>query len=359
MISLDQTDFTKQRTQIQAITLEVRTFDDNLLSEWTHEQPNFELLELPELLAGTSLTLLIYPEELSRNQTVKSVVHETINYSETLQPEASVEVWGHNPPVWTIKGHTGYATREINGEKVDGYMMFSALYNFFDNYYKENLFRLKNKVPHVKMLFCNWTDMYQDFWYVEPSGLPQKTRSSTKPLYYYYSVELIGVEPFINGEVVSDEIARAVSDFNKRLTQISKSLLEHGYEASQYKSYLPVGLRTSFDNLLKSVNEIAQKITKPIQDVKNFLGNVNATIKELATMEKKLVNAITSPVSPIFGCLHQLVQIKCGLRTLVKIPFDKYNTIAMNFKGLMNSLKNSGCGTTLKTTNSTSYERLL
>ena len=348
-----QTDFTRQETKINALTFEVHDINGKLKT-WTHGQEDEKIKNgLPEKFTGTSLTLPLYPQELMRNQAIRTSVTQSIGFSEDYQPVGIVDNWGMNAPKWTIKGHTGWVLRKIGNIEIDGYTAYIALYNFFVNYQKENFHRIKSQKDKskVNIVMFNWPDSFQDFWYVEPLAIPTKMRNISKPLYYQYEINLIGVKPFSNHEKVVDPIALIVGDNESRIKAIHNVLDDKTTELNTYTdaSYLPKKLQNSMTSVITEVKGIKDLIATNLSGVKNVLTTVNNTITEIITFENDLKNAVTNVLSPIYDIVYIVNDIKCGLQTLATLPLDFYSELSSDVENLISALKGSGCSTTLGT----------
>ncbi len=356
---IGQTEFSKRKTEVNAITFEVQDDKGNRLKEgWTHGQEDSDLkgsdVAIPDKFLGTTITLPLYPTEITRTQPIRTNVVQSPGFSDTYQPIGIIDNWGMGLPKWTIRGHTGWGTRRLLGGtvEIDGYMAYVALYNFFVNYQKENFHRIKSekKKPKIQLALFNWSDSFQDFWYVEPLGLPTKIRNAGKPLYYQYELNLIGIKPFVWGDKTIDPIAQAVGDNEARIITIHGTLKDKLIQVGEHKNatYIPKYLQTTMGTIIVAVEDIRDVIAVGVSGVKTFLTKVDNTITDITDFVDDLKDGVRDLLSPVFELIHLLVEIKCGLQTLTKIPMEFYSELVSDISNLVNALKSSGCGTTLR-----------
>ncbi len=367
-----QTLYTKSKTKISAITFEVHE-GGVLLPNWTHGHlsndlgtssmvtpgPNaIAIYDIPSALQGTAFTLPIYPQELQRIQPARVEILPGVSMDENLQPVSNVDVWGMSPPSWSLRGNTGWRLRKIGADEfVDGYMFFVALFNFFENFFKENAARMSDPThskPLVQMLFYNWSDTFQDAWYVIPRGLPTKIRTSDKPLLYMYEISLQGIRPFISSTKVNDEIANNVGNYDARRVAIQKSLSNSTSDLQAIMggasgSLLPSSVQQSFNTALTGVQGVMDKISAPITAFKDVATSVSSTLTQLNTFKTQMTNVIIEqPLSELWGAIHAVNNIVCGLKSLASFNIDAFNDLDSEWQDLMSSIMGSGCGTTLR-----------
>lgn len=319
-------------------------------------------------------TFQINPTDLIRSQPMRSEVTPSICFDADTNPVGLVQVWGEGLPTWTIRGHTGFRMARGQGgqQALDGYQAYALLFELFEAYAKQNVLALKDMKPPNQMVLINWSDTFQDWWFVEPTKLPDKIRSCDRPMYYFYDINLVGVKPFSTITKVSDSIANnvnrpdirivAVADSIKRnkvaLDEMGELMTSAGANYGGLNSYLgttinntaitdfPTKIRNTYADIKDKVeqmlyqNTIFKNMQKAVYIAQTTVNTINNAINDIKTTVKTVL-------SPLFGLVNVYKQLKCALLTLIKLPIDLVSSSIDSIKQLIASLKASGCGTTL------------
>jgi hypothetical protein len=224
------------------------------------------------------------------------------------------------------------------------------MHNFFENYKKENLFRMQQAdKPLVQLMFLNHSERFQDWWYVEPTKIPDKHRSADRPLSYNYDIQLVGVKPFMANEKVDDTIARSVGDYGARAKELQKAIEKNLKAIDKFE--LP--------GIAKSVMAKIAQVKGYIKTVSDALKAGMAAVKKVMKIIKTVVDAIIDVVndlkqlvrsafSNIYELIHSMQQVKCACETVFKFPIDLYSDINSDIRQLKKKLQQSGCGTSMR-----------
>lgn len=145
---------------------------------------------------GGQLTLDIAPEELTREQGSRTTITQTPHGHWT-------DSFGAAIPRWTLRGTTGWRIRTASDEIgttdgfVDGYTMYHLFFDMIRAYLDENQSRGVEAFqagrilrPLIRLIFHDHVD--DEWWQIEPDGLPTKRRSSNRPLMYEYDFKFSG-----------------------------------------------------------------------------------------------------------------------------------------------------------------------
>ena len=355
---------TKEATAINAITFEIRDGDDNTVKDWTFDSSITRYATddlLPPEFSGTSITLPLYPTDIVRSQPSRVEVTPSLSFDSNYMPQGHVDVWGLGLPRWELRGNTGWGTRKLRVSskqtiEMDGYMSYLALYTFFESYHRENIYRMQQNPPQplVQLLFYNWADAYQDYWYVEPLSLPSKIRSADRPLLYSYELTLIGVKEYASTDNVNDELAKAISDNDARVQKVYGALSDLAVTLNGWAESIDSAVQSVQAPLLsftQEVQSISDNIALGLGAVKNVLVSVTNAVTTADGLILQLKNAaVSNPLSQAFSVINQIRQVKCGLQVLASLPVDLAGEFSSDVSNLQKALLTNGCGTTLRGT---------
>jgi len=320
-----------------------------------------------------SYTFNINPTDLIRNQPMRSEVTPSICFDADTSPTGLVQTWGEGLPTWTIRGHTGYSQ---GAQGVDGFQAYVALYQMFEAYAKQNVLLLKDNKPPCQMIFINWADTFQDWWFVEPTKIPDKIRSCDRPLYYFYDINLVGVKPYANVMKVTDAISTTVNRPDIRLPKVAASIKAQkesldAFGDKMYASSLEAGGLNSYIGSIinpNSITDFPTKIRNAYADIKDrveqilYKNTIFTNIQKAVYIAQTTINVINNAIndikttvktvlSPLYGLVNVYKQLKCALMTLITLPIDLVSSSINSIKQLIASLKASGCGTTITSDN--------
>jgi hypothetical protein len=342
------TSYSISKAEMNKIIFTIYDNDDNRIMNWSSEIASDLDMELPGTLFGTTLVLPLYPQEIQRTQSIKTDIMALSTYTGSFNAQGYAENWGMGLPKWTIKAHTGYKARYVNNVLVDGYTANMAIHNFFTNYAKENLFRLKTNgaMSPVKILFHNVPDTWQDLWFVVPESLPVKNRNIEHPLFYNYQLSLVGIVPFADSDVVFDNISNSVTDMNGRVSAIASSLSNVLLTATTIALIVPGVLLESYNAIIINARAILVALTNN-EITNSILLAASTTLTSIGALEILLLGRVSSGTSQLYNVINYLKYIKCAMRTLVALPIDSSDSYNDSINNLIDSVNWDGCGTTI------------
>lgn len=184
-------------------------------------------------LQSGELTLFVNPEELVKERPARVSVNQTPN-------GAWVDSFGLGLPRWIIKGTTGWKARRWNsgetnwrvGAIMDGYMAYHAFADLIETYYTENRRRALEaaksggiRLPLLRLVFRDHTD--DEWWEIEPEGLPSKVRSKNRPLMIDYLFRFTGITDLKRAKLTLDDpTGLALVGGNARFQRIAAALAD-------------------------------------------------------------------------------------------------------------------------------------
>lgn len=147
-----------------------------------------------------ALTLFMNPEDLTREYPARTTVTQTPH-------GAWVDSFGLGLPRWVMRGTTSWRARSADiglsvtpeGNRVDGYLAFHAFSDLVEEYLRVNRQRTIEAVqtgspthaPLQMVFHDHWDD---DFWVIEPEGLPIKRRGKDRPMLVDYEFRFTGLQ---------------------------------------------------------------------------------------------------------------------------------------------------------------------
>lgn len=155
---------------------------------------SFVLTDDGKVLRG--VTLVIRPEDLTRNQNSRSAVHQTLGRG----LQGWVDEFGEGLPSCTISGHTGWRYTTNGGDRQDGAEAFLELNALVMEEYhtaKQKAIDTGRDPAKVKLIFSDDLDYFA--WSVTPTSF-QLRRSKSRPLLYQYQISLQAVDTNIDAQ---------------------------------------------------------------------------------------------------------------------------------------------------------------
>ena len=142
-------------------------------------------------------TMFLAPEELTREQDARNTVTQTPHGAWT-------DSFGAGLVKWSLRGSTGWRARTANNGvtapidgREDGYTAFHVFSELINVYLNENQARAIEAFksgrilrPLLVLVFHDHAD--DEWWSIEPDGLPTKRRSTNRPLLYDYEFRFTG-----------------------------------------------------------------------------------------------------------------------------------------------------------------------
>jgi len=180
------------------------------------------------------LTFFVNPQDLAKDQPARNHVTRT--------PHGHwVDSFGLDLPKWTLRGVTGWRARpwdegEIGSRGLDspdrlmdGYLAYHALHDLLQTYFDENqertilAARTGTPQPLLRLYFRDHHD--DDYWIVEPDGVPTKRRSKDQALWINYELRFTGLQDLrVKQPGVDDPIGDGLHGGEGRVQGISKAL---------------------------------------------------------------------------------------------------------------------------------------
>jgi hypothetical protein len=205
MAETNQTEFSKEARQ--AFTF--------LLLDAGRPMPLFIGRNGQTVACTGELTMFLPPEELVREQSARTIVTQTPHGSWT-------DSFGNGLPKWSMRGTTGWRARVDGGgvrtldHRQDGYTAFHVFSDLIRKYLDENQARAIASAkagvilnPLVQLVFHDHAD--DEWWAVEPDGMPTKRRSRSRPLMYDYEFRFTGTEQLtVRRGAIDDPIGQNV-----------------------------------------------------------------------------------------------------------------------------------------------------
>ena len=165
---------------------------------------------------GGEFTMFLAPEELTREQEARNTVTQTPHGAWT-------DSFGSGLVKWSMRGTTGWKARTahngvtapIDGRE-DGYTAFHVFSEMIGVYLNENQARAVESFkagrilrPLLQLVFHDHAD--DEWWVIEPDGLPIKRRSTTRPLMYEYEFRFTGTADMSRRtSAINDAIGQAL-----------------------------------------------------------------------------------------------------------------------------------------------------
>jgi hypothetical protein len=146
---------------------------------------------------GRAISLNIRPEDLTRNESSRSAVHQTLAHGEV---RGWLDNFGSGLPSVTISGHTGW--RHAVGTGMDGAQAFDALNQLvMHDYHNAKQAAINRGIDPalVKLLFIDTLDGFA--WSVVPTQFTLR-RSKSRPLLWQYNINLQAVSTSVAASVV-------------------------------------------------------------------------------------------------------------------------------------------------------------
>jgi len=226
---------------------------------------------------GQPLTLPIRPEDLTRSESSRASVHQTLGRGAI----GWVDGFGEALPSCTIAGHTGWGA----GGRPDGVEAFADLNGLVQKDYhsaKQSAIDSGMDPAGVKLLFI---DMLDDFsWNVHPTQFILR-RSRSRPLLFQYNITL---------QAVSTDIDNPLMLFPQS-GGVAAGLTSLGGVIGKLRA-----IAGAIKGIISKVTGLANSILGPIKEaIRGFVALTAAVL----TIVKDTIGAITGAVSSIVGSI--------------------------------------------------------
>ena len=248
----------------------------------------------------SQMAFKIRPEELTRAETSRVAVHQTLG-------GAFVDSFGAGLPTLQISGHTGWRGRT---EKTTGPELFKALHQLiYTGWHQSRAQAVKDGLDpnDVKLIF---SDLLDDFnWVCVPTSFTLK-RNTANPLVSYYQINLTWIDdyishkdPFKTGIKWLDDILKSMDASLDKL-----NLFVNGLVSDVDGFFAPI-----MDNI-KVVMKVAYKLNTAVRTVISQ-GNrvIDSVTGNLITMATGLSYAAGNILSAIIATTNFPEQAKARL----------------------------------------------
>lgn len=272
----------------------------------------------------TKLDLVVRPEDLTRSEQSRLMVHQTLG-------GAWADNWGPGVPTVQIAGTTGWGA----GGRKDGLQEFIKLHDtIFSAWHKEREAALAAGFDPdmVKLIFCD--DLDEFTWVVAPNSFVLR-RNRARPLLSQYHIALTYLADGLADRKTAEELLKPpkAADADKAESALS-----------------------SLDSALKTINSFVAKIKSAIGKVlgpiqKAFAAFTAMTAKVLGFVQGVLkagmgiVKSITGPLLNIAGNLSRAAaNIVHSIQAVMSFPSRikaEFSRVASAFTNAFCVLKNA------------------
>jgi hypothetical protein len=312
------------------------------------------------------ITLVLNPESLAKTQQAKNAITET-------QFGQWVDTLGLAAPRWTISGNFGFKRKikPFTTEITDGLQATLDFEEMVRTYFRENRKRaLGAEVkPLLQLWFLDWAD--DDFWVIEPEGMPEKTIENNRPNIHQYRFSFVGIRDLLrDGEQRErDEINDNLFNRQNRMDGLKGSLSVQlaRLAGSDDPAILDELALAGFAEDLNGESEregwgaeVIDAIDETIdfiQETKDSIDDVvDSTIGEVQRIADKIDTAIevleesVRAADPRFlfaDLIDTFRQVKCGLGALMAFPEGFEEAYKARLDALRGLFVDSGCSSTL------------
>lgn len=273
------------------------------------------------------VTLPIRPEDLSRNESSRATVHQTLGR----EVAGWVDNFGPGLPSVSISGNTGW--RYSQGLKLDGYGSFEALNQLVQRDYhaaKQAAIDAGNDPARVRLLFVDALDGFA--WSVVPMQFVLR-RSKSRPLLFQYNIVLQALSTTPDAPVVT-----APNYGNSGLARTSLNTANDSLKANIQDLVFPplVMPSPSTGGLLKDLVDISTGIfdlvNSTIKDITNFTGGIANSLLEIARdMAQVGLN--------VFRTVQAITNLPTDIRTQAAQIAAAFNAVACIFQNALRPRK--------------------
>lgn len=252
------------------------------------------------------VTLIIRPEDLTRNEPTRATVHATLGRDVS----GWVDHFGEGLPSLTISGHTGWrGAGSVNGEQA-----FKDLNNLVQHDYskaKQAAIDAGTDPALVKLLFV---DMLDDFaWSVAPMQFILR-RSKSRPLLHQYNITLQAISTKVDNPLVM--------------------LPDRGTVTAGLTS-----LGGAIGTLKRYVGTIQGLVSRAVGFVQGVLSPIASTAKSFANLSTQVFQMVSDGVGAVRGASTAVTNDLIGIAAdMAKVGVNVFRTISA-ITGLPASIK--------------------
>lgn len=238
---------------------------------------------------GTSVTLNVRPEDLTRNEPARATVHQTLGRDTT----GWVDHFGEGLPSVTIAGHTGW--RHAIGTGMDGVQAFQALNDLVAHAYpqaKQAAIDRGTDPAQVKLLFV---DMLDDFaWSVVPTNFVLR-RSKSRPLLMQYNISLQAVSTSVDSGVLQLPFFGNVFGGLNALDRLMEKFSSFEWQVEDWVS--------------RALAFVDRGLGPIASTVKTFVGMTNRALGAVNTVVRGAKNVINGTANRLIGIASDLASV--------------------------------------------------
>lgn len=226
------------------------------------------------------VTLPIRPEDLSRNESSRATVHQTLGRDVT----GWVDNFGEALPSCTISGHTGW--RYAEGTGMDGFQSFEALNQLVQRDYhaaKQAAIDAGGNPSAVRLLFVDALDNFA--WSVVPTQFVLR-RSKSRPLLFQYNITLQALATTVDVPMVQvpdlGNPGNALISLKKASEEIDDAM--DGLELTEalLPDDAPLGLGDVVGDFVDASTGLFDQVGSALSDIKNLASGVTNELLTLA-----------------------------------------------------------------------------
>lgn len=264
-----------------------------------------------------AVTLPIRPEDLSRMESARATVHQTLGRDTA----GWVDNFGAALPSCTISGNTGW--RYAAGIGRDGFQSFEDLNNLVTHKYhaaKQAAIDAGRDPAGVKLLFVDVLDHFA--WSVVPMQFVLR-RSKSRPLLFQYNITLQAVSTII--DIPDVEIP------NYGNNGLGMSALGDATDVIQNEGG-DFGMGSGFGDFLDAVTGVFDAVTAAVNNVAN-LGA--AYVNQLLSLAGDLAKVGVS----VFRSVSALLNLPLDIKAKAARVAAAFNTVACIFQNALRPRK--------------------
>jgi len=297
----------------------------------------FELFQGSEDLGHVTLPIL--PEEISRRWPAKSTPRQT--------PEGvHLDTFGLGLPEWTIRGHTGWRKRLVDGRETDGKQAWMALDGLFEAYFRVSRdVAMQGSGPMPEMRLHLFED--HAHWQVEPDGLPLVQRHKQRPLLYQYTVRLTGLRDLTKPMAGGMDLAERLKDAGLERPGLIRASMTTSLDAITAGRLEQAALTHVDQATLDGWVQAGMKIRDSIDAAAGTVTSEIATVRSWVQTGRDLADTMVGYTRPLFQTIHDVHQLVCAGYTLASYP----HLFGVRLSGVMADLRglfvNAGCSSTI------------
>jgi len=141
---------------------------------------------------GLSFTFPISPQNVRKEAQAATAIFDTAGYAYQNGVNRSADEYGIAPPVYTLRGTTGWKLHSQDGYQWTGRESCLQLQSILQQYAQLNTAQQQNQQPDLYTLEL-YDYFMEEFWQVVPVGAIGIEQSADRPLMSFYTFRLAAV----------------------------------------------------------------------------------------------------------------------------------------------------------------------